>query len=228
MRFILSILSLCLLTNLAAQNDCNDLFAFQEGVVMEYQTLNKKGKLSTTMRQEIKSVQQNGSSITANLAYQMKDKKGKEIFAGDSQVTCDGQSLLIDISAMLPEGVKSMTATGEVTMEGDGLILPTSLKVGDQLPDSKNNIKIDMSGINMNIPVEMTNIKIESEEEITTPAGTFKALKMTYDSYSKAMMMKVEGKVVNWYAKGIGNIKTESYDKNGKLMSVQELTKLER
>lgn len=228
MKFILSILSLCLLTNLAAQNDCNDLFAFQEGVVMEYQTLNKKGKLSTTMRQEIKSVQQNGSSITANLAYQMKDKKGKEIFAGDSKVTCNGEALLIDISGMLPDGVKSMTATGEVTMEGDGLIIPTNLKVGDQLPDSKNNIKIDMSGINMNIPVEMTNIKIESEEEITTPAGTFKALKMTYDSYSKAMMMKVEGKVVNWYAKGIGNIKTESYDKNGRLMSVQELTKLER
>lgn len=228
MKFILSIFSLLFLTNLTAQNDCNTLFAFQEGVVMEYQTLNKKGKLSTTMRQEIKSVQQEGNSIKANLFYQMKDKKGKEIFAGDSQITCDGESLLIDISAMLPEGVKSMTATGEVTMEGDGFIIPTSLKVGDQLPDSKNNIKIDMSGINMNIPVEMNNIKIESEEEITTPAGTFKALKMTYDSYSKAMMMKVEGKVINWFAKGIGNIKTESYDKNGRLMSVQELTKLEK
>ncbi|GAB5552173.1 MAG: hypothetical protein Sapg2KO_17640 [Saprospiraceae bacterium] len=195
---------------------------------MEYQTLNKKGKLSTTMRQEIKSVQQDGNSIKANLVYQMKDKKGKEIFAGDSQITCNGESLLIDISAMLPEGVKSMAATGEVTMEGDGFIIPNSLKVGDQLSDSKNNIKIDMSGINMNIPVEMTNIKIESEEEITTPAGTFKALKMTYDSYSKAMMMKVEGKVINWFAKGIGNIKTESYDKNGRLVSVQELTKLEK
>lgn len=228
MRILLCLLTIVTLTNLNAQEDCNTLFAFQEGVIMEYQTLNKKGKLSSTMRQEIKTVQQSNNTLTATLSYQMQDKKGKEIFAGDSEVVCDGESLHIDISAMLPEGVKNMTATGEMAMEGDGFHLPKGLKVGDQLPDSKNNIKIDMGGIQMNIPVEMTNIKVEAEEEVTTPAGTFKAFKVTYDSYSKAMMMKVEGKVVNWFARNIGNIKTESYDKNGRLMSVQELTKLVR
>jgi len=228
MRFFLSAFFVLMLSSLSAQNDCNNYFPFKNGAVLEYQTLDKKGKLESTMRQEVKSIQERDGSVTAVLGYQLKDKKGKEVFTGETKMECDGEAILLDISGMMPATMKSMSTNAEMELEGDGFRIPNNLKAGDQLPDSKNNVKIAMSGINMNVPIEMSNIKVEAEEEITTPAGTFKALKMSYDSYTKAMMMKVEGKVVNWFAKGIGNIKTETYDKNGKLVSVQELTKFEK
>ena len=37
------------------------------------------------------------------------------------------------------------------------------------------------------------------------------------------MGMKVNGKNIFWYAKGIGTVKSESYDKNGALQSRTEL-----
>ena len=157
----------------------------------------------------------------------MYGKNGDRLVAGDAKVSCNGDAFIMDISSMLPPNIQGM-GNGEVELEGDGFHLPFNLKAGDELPDSKNTVHMSMGPVNMHIPFEMTNVKVEGVEEVDTPAGTFEAYKISYDTYTKAAIVKVYGSVVNWYAKGVGNIKTETYDKKGRLISTQELTKFEK
>ena len=42
------------------------------------------------------------------------------------------------------------------------------------------------------------------------------------------MGMNVKSKSTEWYAKGIGMVKSESYDKSGKVQSTTHLTELKK
>ena len=42
------------------------------------------------------------------------------------------------------------------------------------------------------------------------------------------MIMNIEGSSKEWYAEGVGVVRSESYNKNGKLTGYSELTKFEK
>ena len=134
------------------------------------------------------------------------------------------------MSRMIPQ--ESMAALGggeaEMEMSGDGFRLPNNLSVGDELPDSKNTISIDAGVMNMNMTMELRDQKVEAKETVTTPAGTFECIRFSYTTYTKMAFVKNESRTVNWYAEGIGTVKSESYDKRDKLVSKMVLTSYTR
>ena len=67
---------------------------------------------------------------------------------------------------------------------------------------------------------------METIEDVTVAAGIFKGYKFSSDVNTVAMGIKVNAKSTEWYAKGVGIVKSESFDKNGKLQSRMELTEL--
>ena len=69
----------------------------------------------------------------------------------------------------------------------------------------------------------MTEGKCLAEENITVEAGTFRCYKVSQKTNSSVMGIKTEGITLTWYAKGVGAVKTETYDKKDKLLSTQEL-----
>lgn len=75
----------------------------------------------------------------------------------------------------------------------------------------------------MNMSVRMYNRKVEAFESVTTPTGTFDCYKLTYDMDVKSIM-KMTVKATQWVAKNVGAVKTESLDKNGKLVGYSLLT----
>jgi hypothetical protein len=58
---------------------------------------------------------------------------------------------------------------------------------------------------------------------VTTPAGTFECYKLSFDSEVKTIL-KMTTKSVQWIAKNVGAVKTETFDKNGKSLGTTELT----
>lgn len=75
------------------------------------------------------------------------------------------------------------------------------------------------------------NRTVAGQEEMTTPAGTFSCYKITYDMDMNVKVMGM-GRTTNltgteWIAEGVGMVRNEQYDKNGKLNSYSVLTKLE-
>lgn len=77
----------------------------------------------------------------------------------------------------------------------------------------------------MTITVNIINRKVEGTEEITTPAGTFSCVKISYDVVVKSIM-KISSKVIDWYAKDVGVVRSENYRSNGKLTGYSIMTDL--
>jgi hypothetical protein len=71
------------------------------------------------------------------------------------------------------------------------------------------------------------NRKVEAIEEVTTKAGTFQCYKITYDVLTDAMM-DIQTSGIEWIARDVGAVRTESYSKNGKLTGYTELVKMEK
>ncbi|HPT12922.1 MAG TPA: hypothetical protein PLP69_09835, partial [Bacteroidales bacterium] len=114
----------------------------------------------------------------------------------------------------------------ELTITGNSMEVPVNPQAGMTLPDANVLMAMKMGFVNMKMSADVTNRKIESVEDVTVKAGTFSCYKFTSDVKSVALGMTVQSKSVEYYAKGIGTIKTESYDKNGKLLATTELIEL--
>ncbi|MEZ5019147.1 MAG: hypothetical protein R2756_03325 [Bacteroidales bacterium] len=96
---------------------------------------------------------------------------------------------------------------------------------GQQLKDA--SFTLEMTGpIPVTISSSITNYsrKLLMPEKVTTPAGTFDCVKVSYDTFSKMAFIKTEGRTVEWYAPNIGIVRSEYYDRKDKITSIHELS----
>ncbi len=112
----------------------------------------------------------------------------------------------------------------EMDITGTDVELPNQLSVGQDLKDANVNVKMKMSGMNMNIDVNTIDRKVIGKESVTTAAGTFDCFVITAKTKSKMMMANQEMSDKLWLSEGVGMIKQETYNKNGKLLSRMELS----
>jgi hypothetical protein len=111
----------------------------------------------------------------------------------------------------------------QMEVSGVDLEIPSTMVVGLTLPDANVNVSFSMNGmVIMRMYVKITNRKVAAQESVTVPAGTFDCFKITYDIETKAMA-KITASAAQWMAKGPGMVKSETYDKKGKLSSSQLL-----
>jgi len=199
----------------------------EEGTAFEYTMYNKKGKIDGISSYKVTSVENNGDSTTATMAISFTDEKGKDVYSSNYSFTCTGNMVTIDYESLMPQQMLEQYGAMDVEMDitGTDLELPNDLSVGQLLDDANVTVKMSMSGINMTTTVDTTNRKVEKQESVTTPAGTFECYVIYSDTESKAMMVKQSFPSRVWLAEGIGMIKQETYKKNGSLMSSMQLTK---
>jgi hypothetical protein len=113
----------------------------------------------------------------------------------------------------------------EVTVSGADLEMPGAMQVGQTLKDGDIKMAVNSSGMNiMNLEVKIYNRKVEAIETITTPAGTFECFKVSYDTEFRTMF-KITAKGTEWISRNVGTVKSEQYDKNGKLTGYTLLSK---
>ncbi len=67
---------------------------------------------------------------------------------------------------------------------------------------------------------------MEDIEDVTVSAGTFKSYRFSSLVNASAMGIKTSSKMIEWYSKGVGTIKSESYAKKGDLQSYTELVEI--
>ncbi len=206
-----------------SQSACQAYYPFDEGTKFEITNYNKKGKKEGVVKYEITNVQNNVATIKTIIF----DAKGKEITTTDYKITCEGNSISIDFKSLMSQDLFKQYKDMEMDITGTNVELPNDLQVGQSLKDANMNMEINMGGMAMNMGIDMINRKVDKKESITTPAGTFDCFAISYDSEMK-MGMKIKFKIKEWIAEGVGVVKNESYNKNGKLMGYSELTSFKK
>jgi len=227
---VFAILALLFLAPTTQAQDCQTFFPMQEGTTMEHTYYNKKDKVQSSQLLTIAGVESKADgAVEAKVQYTVQDKKGEETMTGDYAVTCKDDTYMVDASSMLPQQMLESMGEMEVTIDGSQIMLPPDLAVGQELPDANTDIKAGTGGMTiMNMNVKIENRKVEGKETLTTPAGTFDCYKISYEISSKVAFVNKQFSVMDWYAKGVGMVRSETYDKKGKLESYALLTKMEK
>jgi len=206
-------------------SQCNQYFIMNEGGFWEMTSYNAKGKNQGMSKYEVKSIEQSGDDYTASIQIQILDKKNKEVMDQELEFTCEDGIMHYDISQLMPASAMQAYKDMDMQMSGDNLEYPNDLSIGDRLKDATMNIAITGEGLpfDMNFKIETKDRKVESKETITTPAGTFDCFKISMTTLSKTVGT-IEAKSVEYIAPGKGIIRTESYNRGGKMTGYAELT----
>lgn len=219
--------SIFLFTGLIAQ-ECPLYYPDAVNTQMEYKQFDKKGNPTSSSIQKITDVKKTGNGYVIEVASEAFDSKGKSIGKTNLTARCEAGIYFIDMKNLM--GQQSMEAYKdyEMKIEGGSLELPSNMKAGDLLKDGSMKITFSSNGTSiMNMSIAVTNRKVIGTESLTTPAGTFECYKISYDVATK-MMINVKTKATEWYAKGTGLIKSETYSTDGKLLGSSVLTSIKK
>ncbi|MFT4668209.1 MAG: hypothetical protein ACI9VN_003619 [Patescibacteria group bacterium] len=229
MRFVTFIFLLLLGTGpVFSQVDCQPYLPQVKGSIWEITNYNKKGKVTGRNTFELIDKVEDGDEITFTVSSKAFDKKDKLLFDNTFEAKCIAGKFEFDMAYKLEGAMMESFKNMEFTMDASEFeIPPFSAAVGTELPDGSLVVQMDGdSPINMQMTVEITDREVEAKEKITTPAGTFDCLVLTQKTSTK-MMVKIKSSSKEWYAENVGIVRTETYNKKGKLMGYSELTKME-
>lgn len=232
MKKIVSFTVLIILTSALWAQDCSLYIPFEEGKGFQYQNFNRRDRLEGTNDMVIKSVTRQGNQTEALMQVKYYDSRNREQHEGEYLVICKGDELIIDFQSMLGPQVLPSGEGMEVSMSNvNHLSIPSAIKVGDKLPDATMDMKVSMGTMSMSdMKFTTRNRKVESKESITTPAGTFECFKITYEHVMDSRLMGINRqtvtKGVEYFAPGVGNIRSEHYDDKDRLQSYTVLSKI--
>ena len=224
--YILSCLVISI-TGIQAQN-CSSYYPMEEGTTFQYTSYNKKGKEETKADYKVSQVTTTDATTNATMQIRLKDKKGKEIYASEYRFACNGNVVTIDYESLIPTSMFKQYEGMEMEVSGTDIELPNNLNVGQELTDANVAVKVKMSGINVNMAIDITHRKVEKKEQVTTPSGTYECLVIYSDNETKMMSIKQTYPSRIWIAEGVGMVKQETYNKKGKLMGSTMLSSFSR
>ncbi|MDD5507567.1 MAG: hypothetical protein PHD25_04460 [Bacteroidales bacterium] len=208
----------------AFSQDCDAYFPMKEGAYLETRNYDAKDKLQGISRMTVLQKQTAGPRVSVTVDVRNLDDKEKEVMNTTMEVYCENGVFYIDMKKFLDQQTMESFKDMEVAMESENMEFPSNLSPGQTLKDAKITVSASSGGMKLfSMNVWITNRKVEAIEDITTPAGTFSCYKISSDVETK-MMMKISVKSVEWYARNVGTVRSESYNNKGKLTGYTLLT----
>ena len=206
--------------------DCTAYFPAEEGTVVEVEQYSNKGKLTGSSVQKLVSKEELGNSVKWIVHSTVKDADGEAIMDSELTFECRDGVFYFDMNNFLSGESMAALEDMDFRIEGDNLEYPPSMKAGDVLKDGQIRMIIEQMPA-MSSTVTIINRTVEAVEDVETEAGTFECYKISYDMETKALMtFRTSG--IEWIAKNIGVIKSETYNKKGKLTGYSLLSRLEK
>jgi hypothetical protein len=208
-----------------AQSDCNPYFLLEEGRKWTTANYNAKDKYQGKQSYELRSLSEDGNKLTANVMLISYDKKDKVVMEKEVEFICENGLVELDMSKYMPEEAMESFKEMDMEVKFDALTIPENLEVGKFLDDGGIDMTIN-GPMKMNISVKIQDRKVIAQENIEVPAGTYDAYKISSTIKLEAMVTSSETRNVEWIAKNVGVVRSEQYDKNGKLRGYSVLTEI--
>jgi len=196
----------------------------EKGAVLTYSNFDKKDKLTgTTTQTVIDNYNEEGAQVI-KLRNEYQGVDMDSAFVRELKMKCKDGKYYMDMESYIGESTLTPYSNMETTIEVDNMTIPAKLKAGEMLDNGGVTVTISNNGMKiMKISVIVSNRKVEAQENITTQAGTFECYKISYDISTK-MLITIKASNVEWYAKNVGVVRSESYNKKGKLTGYTLLT----
>ncbi|WP_299487808.1 hypothetical protein [uncultured Allomuricauda sp.] len=221
--FLLAIVLFVGTGSIWGQTDCSKYYPVSDGAKFEHtlygNKMKKEGKVVYSVKVD------DGDSVLYTM--EMFDKNDTPFGNSTYGMKCEEDGVSIDFKSLMNGMMTERFDNMEMDITGNNIYIPNDLSVGQTLPDAEMEMTITGTPIAMKSFMRMYNRKVESKESITTPAGTFECFVISYDTDMK-MGIKTTGKTKQWLAENIGMVKTEDYNKKGKLRSMSLLTAYEQ
>lgn len=226
---VLAILSLSTIVTLQKAQAQEPFVATKAGTIVITAEKNASGKINGYTRTTIlNSSMTDPNNGTLTMRIEMLDENKKLQDMGD--MTCTATIKNGDLRLSAPKVAVHATFKDKKTGKtkdvdtsfvgtGDPQYFPLNPKAGQTLPDYSFSVKIKF----LKITALATNRKITAVEKLTINGVTYDCCKIEQTEKAKAMMFGETQYTVNWYARGIGPVKTITYDKHGKLDNTEEL-----
>jgi hypothetical protein len=218
----------------ACAQNCKGFYYLNNGEV-QMTTYDKKGEGTGKLTYTINGVSSSGSSVTANFTSEMVNDKGKTLSKGSGKYKCTNGVLYVDAKVAMPQENMAAYKDMDVKAEESFIEYPSTITAGQTLKDVNFTMEIySKENLFATVTFDEVNRKAEVKESITTTAGTWDCWKITYDMKFKASMAPLNigvpfnMKVTEWFAPGFGIVKSETYNKNGKLMGSTAITSVKK
>lgn len=207
--------------------ECVTTELLKEGTKWETTNYNKKDKIEGVTKYEVLSTDFTGDIYTWEIKIIMTDKKGEVFSEAVTEMSCEEGIFKMNMQQFIAPATMESIEEMEVEIDATDIEYPTDYDENTALPDASIKIKAGMSGITvMNIETYVSDRKIEKTETIETEAGSFKCLKMSQTTEVKSKLINMKTTSKEWFLPGFGVVRSESYDKKGKLSGYTVLTSL--
>lgn len=188
-------------------------FCIDKGARMTYASYDANGNITSTSVTTINDVTGGAGNWDISYTATVNDADGNAVMGPLEMTAHIDQG---NVSAALGTSGSIVEVTGNVPH------IPSRLAVGQLL--EIGTMKISSMGVTTT--ANILEHKVVDREEITTPAGTFKCYVIEQTTESRIMGIRAQGTTKSWYARGVGSVKSESFDAKGNLVSSQELQKI--
>ena len=221
---------LCGLPLFSLSQDCGNYLFMTKNTGVTMTIYDKKGKESGTQTWTINDVKNSGGVYQSAVSGEFKDDKGKVVSKSDGSYQCEKGVLKADVRMSMPQQQMENYKDAEAKFESAYIEYPSSMTPGQALSNVDFKMEVDNKGVINIITFKMTDRKVEIKESVTTPAGTWDAYVITYNSVFRiqigpiGMPVNLAGK--EWFVPGVGVVKTESYSKGGKLAGSTQITSI--
>jgi hypothetical protein len=214
MKIILNSIAFLLCISSYAQSNCSSFYPTQQGQKHVIHQLDKRENLDLILEHTV--LQATPSELT--MLASVKDKRGRDIVENSFKATCSGGITRLDPASIMSAQLQQYDGM-EYSITGDDIFFPNTLTVGQSLPDATVTMKVDAGMMNITTKITMTDRKVERQEAITTPAGTFDCYLITYSNNLKMGALNKTYSCKQWIAQGVGMVQEETRKRNGNLMT---------
>ncbi len=215
---------LLLMVHKSASAQCGYYF-FQKNKTVTIGIFNKKGSSDGKVVYKTMEVTAGGGGSTAALRSEVFDRKDKSMAVSSGTVQCKGGVLMMDMKMMMAPQQSGQMQSTEASAKGMYLEYPSSLSVGQDLKDGRFEMDMKMAtGIPASVSLDITDRHVEAKEKVTTPAGTWDAYKITYQSKTLINMgfgVPFKMEMTEWFVPGFGVVRAESKYGKTELISIE-------
>ncbi len=226
---IIAVLLVFSIVSSYAQDICRPYVPSQKGSKWEITNYSAKGKVTGKTTYELLDVIEEGGGITFKIGMKSLDQKDKEVFATEFEAYCKDGKFEFDMAMKMDGSAMKSYQNMEFDVDASKFDIPSmDASAGTKLDDGSLVVEIGSGAVPIfKMTVLVKDRAVEAREKRDTPAGSFDCIRLT-QSVSTKLVVNIQGTSKEWYAEGIGMVRSETYSKKGKLMGYSELTKFEK